>query len=307
MTDQPSVAVIVLNWNGTADTVECVQSLLLLDYRAVEIVIVDNGSRPPAATDLSRRFPTATCLQVERNLGYAGGNNVGIRYALEKGHDYVFVLNNDTVVQPGCITAAVEVAESDPSIGVVGMKIIAMDDPARVWVAFGQVTYRQGLVRLIGYYWLDDGRFDQQRDVEWVAGTAMLFRRRALEEVGLFDEEFFAYHEDVDWCASARDRGFRVVFAPQAIIYHKGHQSSGGKGYVTPRQYLAGRNMILFVRKHANALQRLKFAVFVLGTLPAQFLRRLLANEHQGVIMKSRGMLSGLRGGPLPLRELGLQ
>lgn len=306
-TDVPSVAVVVLNWNGTADTDECLESLLRLDYPRVEVVVVDNGSRPPAAEAFARRFRSATCLQVAENRGYAGGNNVGIRYALERGHDYVFVLNNDTVVQRGCVAAAVAVAESDERIGVVGVKILAMDDPARVWVAFGQVTYRQGLVRLIGYYWFDDGRFDRQQDVEWVPGTAMLFRRRALEVVGTFDEEFFAYHEDVDWCASARDRGFRVVFTPEAIIYHKGHQSSGGRGYVTPRQYLAGRNMVLFVKKHATLAQRVKFAAFVLGTLPGQFLRRWLTGEHRGVIMKSRGMLAGLRGTPLPLAELGLR
>jgi hypothetical protein len=135
----------------------------------------------------------------------------------------------------------------------------------------------------------------------------MLFRRAALESVGLFDEEFFAYHEDVDWCVSARDKGLRVVFTPAAIIYHKGHRSSGGKGYVTPRQYLAGRNMVLFVKKHASPLQRCKFALFVLGTLPAQLLRRWISGEHRGVLMKLDGMLAGWRGTPLPLADLGLQ
>jgi len=303
----PSVAVIVLNWNGAQDTVECLQGLTHVEYPALEVVLVDNGSRPPAADEMRSRFPGITCIQLPENLGYAGGNNVGIRYALERGHDYVFVLNNDTIVTPTSVREAVAVAESDPRIGVVGLKILARDDPARVWVAFGQVTYRQGLVRLIGYYKIDQGQFDAVRDVEWVPGTAMLFRRRALEMVGLFDEQFFAYHEDVDWCTRAWRHGFRVVFAPRAVIYHKGHSSSGGRGYVTPRQSLAGRNMVLFVRKHGSGLQKAKFAAFVLATLPLQFIRRWITGEHQGVVLKVQGMLDALRGAEVPYTKLGLR
>jgi len=135
----------------------------------------------------------------------------------------------------------------------------------------------------------------------------MLFRRRALEAVGLFDEEFFAYHEDVDWCTAARDQGFRVVFAPVARIYHKGHRSSGGKGYVTLRQYLAGRNMVLYVRKHATPLQAAKFVAFQLATVPLQYVRRWLTGEQAGVSSKVRGMLDAVRRRPSPLKELGLQ
>ncbi len=303
----PSVAVVVLNWNGTDDTLECLSSLALMDYPRCEIIVVDNGSQPSPRQVIHAQFPEVTYLETATNLGYAGGNNVGIRHALAKGHDYVFVLNNDTVVEREVLRDAVPVAEADPKIAVVGVKIIAWDDPSRVWVAYGQVTYRQGLVRLIGYYGLDDGAFDTQRDVEWVPGTAMLFRREALETVGLFDEEYFAYHEDVDWCTAARKRGLRVVFAPRPRIYHKGHRSSGGKGYVTPRQYLAGRNMVLYVRKHATALQLLKFIAFQLATIPLQYVRRWMSGEQAGVASKVRGMLDAVRGRPLPLVELGLR
>jgi len=305
--ESPRVAIVVLNWNGTSDTIACLESLSQLDYPRYEVVLVDNGSVPPAADTLKARFPAITTLQLPQNIGYSGGNNAGIRYALEQGHDYVWILNNDTVVRPDSLRRAVEMATSDARIGVVGVKILAMEDPKRVWVAYGEVTYRQSLVRLIGYFWLDDGRFDEARDVEWVPGTAMLLARPALERLGGFDDDFFAYHEDVDWCTMAREAGFRIVFAPLAVIYHKGHQSSGGRVYVSPRQYLAGRNMVLYVRKHGTLLQRLKFAAFVLATLPAQYLRRLATGEQQGVALKVRGMLDGLRGRPIPLEELGLR
>jgi len=303
----PSVAVIVLNWNGTDDTVECLHSLMRVDYPHWEIVVVDNGSRQSPRARIAAEFPSVTYVETAQNLGYAGGNNVGIRHALASGHDYVFVLNNDTIVEPDFLAQAVAVAEADPSIGVVGIKVLAWDQPGRVWVAYGRITYRQSLVRLVGYYGRDDGTYDEQRDVEWIPGTAMLFPRRALERVGIFDEAFFAYHEDVDWCTRAREQGFRVVFTPRARIHHKGHRSSGGKGYVTPRQYLAGRNMVLFVRKHARWYQALRFLAFQLGTLPLQYVRRRLTGEQQGVVLKTRGMLDGWRGRPLPLEELGLR
>lgn len=306
-TGAPRVAVIVLNWNGTDDTIECLQSLMRVDYPRCEIIVVDNGSRESPRARIAAEFPTVTYLQTAHNLGYAGGNNVGIRHALAHGHDYVFVLNNDTIVEPDFLTHAVAVAESDAAIGVVGIKIMAWDQPGHVWVAYGRVTYRQSLIGLVGYYEPDDGRYDQQCDVDWVPGTAMLFSRRALECVGLFDEAFFAYHEDVDWCTLARERGFRVVFAPGARIHHKGHRSSGGKGYVTPRQYLGGRNMVLFVRKHARWYQTLRFVAFQLATLPLQYLRRSFTGEQRGVVLKVRGMLDACRGRPLPLEELGFR
>ncbi len=301
----PGVAVVVLNWNGTDDTLECLNSLVQVDYPAYEIVVVDNGSRVSPRPRIVAQFPSVTYLETGVNLGYAGGNNVGIRYALSAGHEYVFVLNNDTAVEPDVLRRAVAVAETDPAIGVLGVQIMSWEDPALTWIAYGEVTYRQGLVRLIGY--LSRKPYEEQKDVPWVPGTAMLLRRRALETVGLFDEEFFAYHEDVDWCTAAREHGFRVVYAPVARIYHKGHRSSGGKGHVTLRQYLAGRNMVLYVRKHATGRQAAKFVAFQLVTLPFQYLRRLLTWEQAGVSLKVRGMLDGLRGRPLPLVELGLR
>ena len=111
--DLPSVAVIVLNWNGTDDTLECLSSLARLDYPRYEIIVVDNGSQPsPRDTDYAASFPMFTYIETGVNLGYAGGNNVGIRHALAAGHDYVFVLNNDTIVEPDVLRQAVAVAES---------------------------------------------------------------------------------------------------------------------------------------------------------------------------------------------------
>ncbi|GIW45852.1 MAG: glycosyl transferase [Candidatus Binatia bacterium] len=303
----PKVGVVVVNWNGNDDTERCVESLLAVDYPNLEIIVVDNGSRQDPVPHLRERFPTVTCIRLPRNLGFTGGNNAGMRHALDAGAEYVFVLNNDTIVEPDVIRCAVDTAERDSRIAAVGVKILAWDDPTRIWVAYGHVTYRQGLVRLIGYYWPDDYRFTQERDVEWVPGTAMLLRRSALLDVGLFDDAFFAYHEDVDWCTTARQKGYRIVFAPHGRVYHKGHGSSGGRRFVSVRQYLAGRNMVLFVQKHGSVFQKIKFVSFQVCTLPLQYLRRSLTGEQEGVVLKVRGMLDALRDRPIPLVELGLR
>jgi GT2 family glycosyltransferase len=306
-TSPPKVVVVILNWNGLPDTLQCLESVVRIDYPNFATVVVDNGSHVDPRPEIETRFPQVPCIRLPRNLGYAGGNNVGIRYALDLGADYVFILNNDTIVEPNVLRAAVAVAESDPRIAAVGVKILAWEDPTRIWVAYGHVTYRQGLVRLVGYYWPDDFRFTRVRDVDWVPGTAMLLRRQALLDIGLFDDEYFAYHEDVDWCTSARKAGYRIVFAPEGRIFHKGHGSSGGRRFVSLRQYLAGRNMVLFVRKHGTPWQKAKFVCFQLATLPLQYLRRSLTGEQEGVVLKVRGMLDAMRDRPIPLVELGLR
>ena len=123
-------------------------------------------------------------------------------------------------------------------------------------MAWGEVDYRQSLVRLVGENAPDGAAFAEQRDVPWVSGCAILLARRALEAIGPFDEEYFAYHEEVDWCATAREHGFRVVYAPRAVVLHRGQASSGGATFVSRRQYLTARNMVRFVRKHASTAER---------------------------------------------------
>jgi GT2 family glycosyltransferase len=173
-------------------------------------------------------------------------------------------------------------------------------------MAYGEVTYRQSLVRLVGRDELDTGLYDRERDVDWVSGCAILLSGAAIDALGGFDEEFFAYHEEVDWCARARASGWRVVYAPAAVVTHRGEASSGGGSYVSRKQYLAGRNMVLFVRRHGSVGERVRFAAFFLGSLPLQYMRRALEGEQRGVALKLRGARDALRGLPLPRAELGL-
>ncbi len=300
------VAVVVLDWDGGADAVRAVESALATRYPQLDVILIDNASAEPVLERVRDVHPEVLTHRNPRNLGYAGGNNVGIRLALERGADFVLLLNNDARLHREAILELLAVARRDPSVAAVGAKVLSADRPGHLWMAYGEVSWRQSLVRLVGQGARDGPRFSTEREVEWVSGCALLLSRRGLEDVGLLDEEFFAYHEEVDWCARARARGFRILFAPRAIAYHRGEGSSGGGAYVSRKQYLAARNAVLFVRRHGGKRERLHFAASVLASLPFQLLRRTLRGEQRGVWLKVRGMLDALRGRPIPRAELGL-
>jgi GT2 family glycosyltransferase len=302
----PAVAAVVLDWNGGSEAVEAVESLVASRYPNLRIILVDNGSRIPVIAEVRRRHAAVMTIANDVNLGYAGGNNVGIRAGLAAGAAYVLVLNNDARVRPDTVAALVEVARRDDRVAAVGAKILRADRPDRLWMAWGEVTWRQSLVRLVGQDRADGPSFAVERDVEWVSGCGLLLSRRALAEIGLFDEDFFAYHEEVDWCARARARGLRVVYTPRAEVLHRGEGSSGGSRYVSRKQYFAGRNMVLFARRHGRPRERVRFALAVAATLPFQYLRRRLRGEQAGVLLKIRGMRDALAGRPIPRAELGL-
>jgi GT2 family glycosyltransferase len=302
----PRVLVVVLNWNGAADTLACLESLAAADYPAFATLVIDNGSRSSVAPAVRQRFPATACVELPANLGYAGGNNVGLRRALAEGYDFACVLNNDTVVDPGFLGAAVAAA-SAPRVAAAGGKVVSFDDPGRLWMTYGSVTYRQSLIRLEGWGERDRGQFDTAREVEWVPGCAVLLSCAALADVGLFDERFFAYHEDVDWCTRARERGWRIVYAPEAVVRHRGQRTLGGPAYTSPRKYLSARNTVLFARKHASTRQLVKLWAFIVLTLPFVFLRRLATGEARGVVLKVRGWWDGLRDREPPFEALGLR
>lgn len=302
------VVAVVLNWNGTSDTVACVRSLARLQDPSLEIVVVDNGSRTPPDAALADAGLDVPVVQTGVNLGYAGGNNVGIRWALARGADFVWILNNDAEVEAHALDPLLDAAKRHPRAGAFGSRVVRGDDPSRIWVAWGTVTWRQSLIALVGENEPDGPRFDVEREVEWIPGCALLLRTTALAQVGELDEEFFAYHEDVDWAARARARGWSCVYVPASRVVHHIHGSSGGAShYGGFRKYLSARNTILYARRHGRWGQVLFLALCILGTFPFQLLRRALSGQAAGVWIKQRGWRDGLAGRPIPFAELGLR
>jgi GT2 family glycosyltransferase len=309
------VHAVVLNWNGLEDTLSCVESLVSCgvggpDAAGLElhIVVVDNGSRVSPREALAGAYAGVECLETGENLGYAGGNNVGIRHALDRGADYVWVLNNDAIVEPGCLPSLLETFASAPRIGAVGPKVVYADDVDRIWVAWGEVTWRQSLIGLAGQDRRDAAEFDTVREVEWIPGCSILFKREALLDVGAFEEEFFAYQEDVEWAARAKKSGWSLWYNGSVRIRHAVHGSSGGAShYGGFRKYLSARNSVLYAKRHGSVWERFRLAAWILATLPFQLLRRSATGEGAGVRIKVRGWRDALKGRPIPFEELGLR
>jgi hypothetical protein len=245
----PKVSIILLNLNSHADTRECLESLRELDYPNCEVIVFDNGSSDDSAARLQREFPEARFLRSEENLGFTGGNNIGIEEALRRGAHYVLLLNNDTIVDPGFVTHLVRVGESDDRIGVLGPKVFYAAEPDRIWYAGGYIKYGVGVCRHRGLDEVDrPGVFARVEDTEFVTGCAMMIKAQVLRELGGLDPRLFVYWEDTDFCMRARDANYRCVFVPMGKVWHKISRTCGSDSPFT--LYLTTRNHLAWVAKH---------------------------------------------------------
>ena len=288
---------VVLNWNGGEDPLRALASL-----EGVETICVDNGSTDGSDAEVERHFPDVELLRTGSNLGYAGGNNVGIRKALERGADWVLLLNNDAEAEPGLADALARAAGARPDAGMLACKVLFADG-AHVQYAGATFDTLLGYSgRLRGY-----GRADTFRVLEDTGradGAAMAISSTALERSGLLDEGLFAYVEDVELSLRVRAEGFAVVFVPDAVVRHKGGASTGGPA--SPQSlYYATRNTIVVCERHrrlprgARGLRR----GAIVGSHLVQAMRQ--PKRAAGVRAVVSGWLDARRGrlGPLRLRR----
>jgi GT2 family glycosyltransferase len=244
------VYIIVLNWNGWRDTVECVKSCGKLTYPHFRILIVDNGSTDGSDAALRELFSDVEFLQTGANLGFAGGNNAGIRYALEKGAEYVWLINNDTIVAPDALSALVCVARCNLRAGMVGSKIVYHDNPRLIWYA-GAGLDPQSPWRMHhrGLREEDVGQYDSLEETGFVTGCSLLASRDMITGIGLMDEAYFLYFEDSDWSVKARMEGWRLYYSPASLVRHKVSVSLGGAASPLMKYYYS-RNFLYFVKKY---------------------------------------------------------
>ncbi|MBX2991767.1 MAG: glycosyltransferase family 2 protein [Bacteroidetes bacterium] len=222
------VLIILVNWNGKAVTLECLDSLAQLTYPDVEIVVVDNASTDGSADEFRKHHPHVVLLEQKENLRFAGGNNVGIKYALEQQADLVCLLNNDTTVDKDFLNHLVFRIQSEAKIGMVAPKIYYHDDPARIWFAGGEISMWTGTMKHTGIREIDSGQYDTTREIDYASGCCILTKREVVEKIGMLDELYFMYGEDADWCTRARRAGYSVYFEPKARVWHKLSVASGG-------------------------------------------------------------------------------
>lgn len=259
---RPKVSIIILNWNGLDDTTECLESLRRMTYPDYKVIVVDNASSGGDAKVLREGFGDYIhIIENDKNYGFAEGNNIGMRYALDNlDPDYVLLLNNDTRVDPEFLTELVNAAESDPLIGIVAPKVYWYDQPNTVQSAGGTINWWIGATSLIGCGEIDKGQFDHVNNVDWVIGGGLLIKRQVLEKIGLLYQPYFAYFEEAEWCTRCKKAGYRVVYVPSAKLWHKGASTTGrirGLGL-----YYMTRNRFLFMKRNATRLQILSFFVW---------------------------------------------
>jgi GT2 family glycosyltransferase len=274
-----NLAAVVLNWNGGDDTLAALASL-----EGIPTICVDNGSTDRSDLAIEQRFPGVELIRTGANLGFAGGNNVGIRRALDVGADLVLLLNNDAVAEPGLAEALERALQERPDAGLLACKVLFEDGQTVQYAG-------AGFNKWLGY----SGRVrtdapDEVRDVARADGAAMAVTRAAVERAGLLDLELFAYVEDVEWSLRIRRAGFGVIFVPAARVRHKGSATTGGRASTT-NLYYDTRNTIVVSERHAplpRGLRALRRAV-VVGAHLAQSL------THPSRRAAARAVLAGWR------------
>ena len=336
----PSVSIIILNWNGWKDTIECLESLYHITYPNFNVVVVDNGSedqsiekvkeycegmieveskffkydpsnKPIRTMEYTREevragrgrdreffdLPSNKRLVIvrnEKNYGYSEGNNIGMEYVQKAlKTDYIVLLNNDVVVDPQFLTELVKITERDGKVGFVGPKIYYYDQRNIIYSSGARINFfflhskgGQGMV--------DKGQFDTLKEVDALNGCALLLRSSLLESVGKLDPDYFAYAEEIDWCIRAKREGYRIIYAPKAIVFHKGAKSTG-QGFNPFVAYYKTRNLILFMRKNGRKIHWLTFVPYFTLLF---FVRSLRAIWHRqpGVIWSmSKGLVWNIK------------
>lgn len=260
-TNHPAISFITVCYNGLNDTCELIESLKsTIQSVSYEIIVVDNASARNEAEELQKRYSDIKVIRSERNLGFAGGNNIGIRQATG---EYIFLINNDTFIEEDGLHHLVERLESNPAIGAVSPKIRFAFQPRNIQFAgFTPLSYATLRNESIGFGCPDNGEFDAAHASPYLHGAAMMLKREAIEKTGLMFEGYFLYYEEMDWCMMLRRAGYELWYEPRCTIFHKESQSTGQNSPL--RTYYMTRNRLLFAKRNLRGAERALSIVYQL-------------------------------------------
>jgi len=290
------VSIITVNFNQPLLTELFLNSVVAHNnYPLTEIIVVDNGSRDNFLPSWQTSYPNVRFIRSEKNLGFAGGNNLGIR---EASGEYLFLVNNDTEFSAGLIESLVSVLDSKPKIGAISPKILYFDKPDIIqYAGFTKMNMNTGRNRCIGQLEKDRGQYDHSTgSTGFVHGAAMMIRKEAINKAGLMPELFFLYYEEMDWCEKIRKAGYEVWIEPKARIYHKESMSVGKKSLL--KEYFMCRNRILFIRRNAPWFSRIIFYFhFLLLVTPRNLIGYLLTGNKAHARQFLRAIWWNVRNG----------
>lgn len=285
----PLVSVITLNWNGLEVTRDLLLSIQQHNtYPNIEVIVVDNASKEDPTNALKAIYPEARIIRNDRNLGFSGGNNVGIRAA--KG-EFLFIINNDTEFTPGLIEGLLEVFRQFPDAGVASPKFHYYFQKGTIeYAGYQSVNIFTGRNGMIGCREKDEGQYDELRPTHYAHGGAMMVSRKVIEQVGGLHEAFFLYYEEFDWCNQIKKKGFNIYYQPKSLIYHKESMTTGKESPL--KTYYLTRNRILFMRRNTPLPGLLVFlAYFALFTIPKNTLQFILRKQKDHLRSFWRGIM----------------
>lgn len=272
MSMSPKVSIVILNFNSFKDTKECLLSLQKLEYSNYEIIVVDNSSTDGSYEKLKKEFNTYNIIKSNENLGYANGNNIGIKYALENKADYICVLNNDVIVEDDFLDKIIKVMEDDKDIGLAGPCICKYHDKNIIQAMGANINLYNGLTqgKYKNYKYSDIPQKDIQ--VDYLGGACFVCRREVFEKIGFIPENYFLFFEETEFCYKASKRGYKLLCVYESKIYHKG--SSTISKYSGLSYYFLNRNRVVFIRRNANFFEKCIFSAYIFIEAVARIILR---------------------------------
>jgi GT2 family glycosyltransferase len=297
MTQGVKLFAVTVNWNRPDDTIECARSILTGGYDDIGLVVVDNGSIDDSVEKMRQALPSATLITNPTNEGYVKGVNKGIRMALDAGATHVLVINNDAIGKDHFIMQLKEAMDRHPEAGLVAPKILYYNSN-RIWFSGGTFNNWLGYSKHTGMDLINDGK-GEESEQDYITGCSILVKADLFRTIGLFDEQYNIYGEDIDFCIRAQDRGFGSWYIPNTIVYHKVSLSTGigGSNIMTPfRSYYYSRNMLLLVNKRKRGVSRVSCAMGQTFILVPYYFLIISAQRSKGAFRSYlRGYLDALK------------
>lgn len=286
---KPSVAIVVLNWNQRDLTLDCLRSLSELDYPNYFNILVDNGSNDGTYEAVQSQFPDTKVIKKNMNLGFAEGNNVGIRYALREKADYILILNNDTIVEPSMLSTLVNVANSHPDIGMVGPAIFYDDPPGMIFSVGSYVKWAQGTIEHRGMreYINPIDLSSSPEPADFLVGCGVLVSKQCLEAIGLLNNAYYLNYEDVEWGIKAWRHGFRVLCVTSGTMWHK-VSASLGRASPANTYYMTRNSLLFFWRNAPSHIRLLSVSRILLRTLRTIAAWTLKSQYHNQPFQRKR-------------------